>query len=286
MHASLSDAPPSVQVPEPPTSEVRLRVAAPAISAEEALAQCRRVVTSLAARFAHFLGFSSFDDLVQEGSLAVLDAATRWCPDLDSPLPAFAYARVRGRMLRFLSYERRRGLVTARGQLGDRDGITNASTISVDAPLDDDNRRSLHDVMGAPASQEDELGDAEERARIDRAAEELSERDQRVLALVRAGATCEDVGREIGLAASRCAPLIHEVYARLRAVLEGRAPAATNKVGRIEHDGQSLTIAGWARVSGIPYFTLRQRINGGWSIEEALATPVDTRHGRRRGADR
>lgn len=41
------------------------------------------------------------------------------------------------------------------------------------------------------------------------------------------------------------------------------------------HNGETLNISGWADVTGIPYSTIRSRINLlGWTTEEALTTPV------------
>lgn len=46
---------------------------------------------------------------------------------------------------------------------------------------------------------------------------------------------------------------------------------------KIEHNGVTKTMAEWADFSGIPYFTLRARLDTGWPIEIALWTPVRSR---------
>ncbi|MBB4373311.1 hypothetical protein GGD63_006133 [Bradyrhizobium sp. cir1] len=42
----------------------------------------------------------------------------------------------------------------------------------------------------------------------------------------------------------------------------------------IEFRGVSRSLADWARLSGMRSETLAKRLNAGWSVEEALATPV------------
>lgn len=42
----------------------------------------------------------------------------------------------------------------------------------------------------------------------------------------------------------------------------------------IEYNGETKTIAEWARIAGISRGTLRGRIDSGWPIEKALTTPV------------
>lgn len=45
----------------------------------------------------------------------------------------------------------------------------------------------------------------------------------------------------------------------------------------IEFQGRTLSLARWARVLGISKQTLSWRLATGWTIEEALTTPLDTR---------
>lgn len=44
----------------------------------------------------------------------------------------------------------------------------------------------------------------------------------------------------------------------------------------VEFEGESMTIAQWARRKGIPVMALRQRLRHGWSLERALLTPVNS----------
>lgn len=44
------------------------------------------------------------------------------------------------------------------------------------------------------------------------------------------------------------------------------------------HEGETLTLAGWSERLGIPYFTLRTRLDQlGWTVDRALSTPVRRR---------
>lgn len=50
------------------------------------------------------------------------------------------------------------------------------------------------------------------------------------------------------------------------------------QVGRmISHDGQTRSEADWARILSIPRTTIRSRLASGWTPEEALSTPVQSR---------
>jgi len=48
----------------------------------------------------------------------------------------------------------------------------------------------------------------------------------------------------------------------------------TSRNRRVTHDGQTRTLAEWARITGIKYQTLFHRIDTGWPIEKALNRPV------------
>lgn len=47
---------------------------------------------------------------------------------------------------------------------------------------------------------------------------------------------------------------------------------------RLTFDGRSLTIAEWADECGLKYTTLAERLNRGWSVEQALTEPASGRH--------
>lgn len=51
----------------------------------------------------------------------------------------------------------------------------------------------------------------------------------------------------------------------------------------IEHNGERRTISQWARVKGIPRDTLSFRLESGWSVAEAMTTPVKRQKNNRDG---
>lgn len=65
------------------------------------------------------------------------------------------------------------------------------------------------------------------------------------------------------------------IPARKRNVLE-IAPIQ-EKAKRYEHDGHNLTLAQWAERTGISVHTIRSRLGYGWSIADAVETPVRPR---------
>ena len=51
----------------------------------------------------------------------------------------------------------------------------------------------------------------------------------------------------------------------------------TCRVRLFTYNGESRDLAGWARITGMKYITLYQRIENGWDFERAITTPVATR---------
>lgn len=43
-------------------------------------------------------------------------------------------------------------------------------------------------------------------------------------------------------------------------------------------NGETRSVASWARLARMSYSSLRARLKRGWSIERALSTPIDTKH--------
>lgn len=58
----------------------------------------------------------------------------------------------------------------------------------------------------------------------------------------------------------------------------------TSRSRRIRWKGEALTISQWARRLGVQKGALSGRLNAGWSVAEALGTPVGSRGYRRRAA--
>ncbi|MFN3362827.1 MAG: hypothetical protein ACK40W_02610 [Allorhizobium sp.] len=50
-------------------------------------------------------------------------------------------------------------------------------------------------------------------------------------------------------------------------------------IHRLVHNGQSRTLAEWAKALGIQHATLYQRIREGWTVETALNTPLVSKNG-------
>ena len=73
-------------------------------------------------------------------------------------------------------------------------------------------------------------------------------------------------------ASSRCASCTR-AYNRSRN--ESRKPVERGKLYRFR--GLELDLPLWAEESGIPYNTLYARVSRGWSLEDALGTPVGER---------
>jgi hypothetical protein len=42
----------------------------------------------------------------------------------------------------------------------------------------------------------------------------------------------------------------------------------------LEFDGKSLCLQEWAEITGLKRTTIAERINRGWTVEEALTTPI------------
>lgn len=258
---------PATIEPEP-LSGVRLRSvppeAAAGISYEQAIELCGELVRSMARRFSRACR-ADYDDLVQEGWLAVFGIVDRWREDV-GPLVSFAYVRVRGHLCKVVSRSRRRGMSATKGGAHLKDAVT----LSIDVEIDG---RSMHDELGEDAPQEQAMGDAQERAVLQRAIETLGARDREVVRLLNEGHTYDQIGRVLGMNAYKIVPKIHE---HLSSVIEGRTAPKRHKSAnaKLEHDGRSLSILEWARESGIAYGTLQQRLHQGLTLAEALSKPL------------
>jgi hypothetical protein len=50
---------------------------------------------------------------------------------------------------------------------------------------------------------------------------------------------------------------------------------------QIEHNGEAHTLREWARLTGIKYPTLQDRLKRGWSARKTLTTPINERMSRK-----
>lgn len=264
-------------IPAPPPVEARV------------VEECRALVHALAWRAARRSGHDA-DDLVQEAWLAALDAASRWREGEGVPLAAFASIRVRGRLSRAVSRESRRGL-TARGDTGNASGLgfKVGRTTSLDAPIGEDDGGSLHDVLGTDAPQEGRAIDAELAAKLRDAVEHLPARDRDFLEMLSREATHAEIAARLGITSGNVAYHAERVAEGLRAFVEDRSAGnlvvdgRTRRSQALTHDGRTMPLADWARELGVPRRILRKRIATGWTVAEALTTPIDASkrtHGR------
>lgn len=51
----------------------------------------------------------------------------------------------------------------------------------------------------------------------------------------------------------------------------------------ITHDGKTMSLAEWSRLTGVKAATIRARLDVGWSVAKALTTPILKQHGRKVG---
>lgn len=69
---------------------------------------------------------------------------------------------------------------------------------------------------------------------------------------------------------------VYAMYQRLERKKMTLEEALTFKIPLYEYDGKSLSIEDWSKEVGIKANTIAKRLEYGWTIEEALTTPVDT----------
>lgn len=70
-----------------------------------------------------------------------------------------------------------------------------------------------------------------------------------------------------------CGPASRQPNCRWATAIEQGSNKTNNR--RLAFEGRNLTIAEWARETGLDYRTIRGRIENGWSIKEALTRPLD-----------
>lgn len=236
-----------------------------------AVAECGALVRSLARSFVRF---AEFDDLVQEGFLALFGILPGWREELGS-LASYAYRRIRGHLFNVTKRERRRGMTVGRGGANEKGnvGVRNTASTSIDL-----------EPFAVEATQEDELGAAEERALMAKGIELLDPRDRQVLELRNAGDDTLEIAKRIGVSHTRVNQIEVEIEERLRAFVEtGRAPRERKRRG-ITHNGETKSLNAWAREYGIGDGTLWLRLKLGWPMARALTTPIAVRRAGRRPA--
>ncbi len=258
-------------IPAPPPVE--------AMTYERAVAECTPIVLSTARRYSRMYG-QAIDDLAQEGFVELFDIVEKWKHFTgDVPFRIFAFMRLRWSISACAKREKYQGM-TARGRGHASLGLASTCTASLDEERDEGG--SLHDVLGEGAAQENALSAAEELAAMRRAMSALSAEDLKVLAMIDDGRSHEEIGVALNLTTSRVNNLRTEIQDRLRrAVLGDRAPDLRRryqprraKVVHYEHDGETRSLLGWSKVSGINPRTLRARLDHAWTLADALNTPT------------
>lgn len=262
----------TIPAPAPPESETRLCAAAPAITPDEAMAQCRSVVFHHASRYARAVPRELFDEIVNEGWKAVFVALAHWRPEL-GPLASYAFIAVQRGMSRFVAKEYRRG-------------VTRTTRATVRRSLDEDvvEGLTLHELVADEAADEgfDAVEAANASAKMRGALDKLAPRDRRAVEMLLDGHTFAEIRAVLGIGPTWGSTFMHECARRARDAASGRQPAQRKNTDKITHEGQSLTLAEWSRVTGIAYSALYARLQKGWSVGDTLTKPSMKRPGWRR----
>jgi RNA polymerase sigma factor (sigma-70 family) len=279
-HALVTDEP---EAPAPPQSERRLRsVPPPRMTYEQALAEAGSYVESFARRYARF-GVADYDDCLQQARLAVMTASSTWLPEGGASFVTWAIRAIRSKLGYLLSLERRKGLTGRGGRVrgaADELGRTRGLTSSMDAPIGEE--RSLHDVVGTPAEQEDAAGEAEINEKIRAAVERLPERDRMIWTLSNEGLPACELGPLVGLTGRAIPYRLEKIADEIQTLIEtGEGdPGHDNRDNRsqiLTHDGVTLSLPEWARRLGVLPRVLSVRLQQGWSVERTLTTPKKNR---------
>jgi RNA polymerase sigma-70 factor (ECF subfamily) len=150
-------------------------------------------------------------------------------------------------------------------------------TRSIDAELGEDGA-TLHDLVGAPASQEHRVELSEAREAIER----LPARERQIVLRRAVGHLVEDIAADLGL--SQCyVSQIHGEVTDGGAIAQPKrretyevAPAQPQPTEKPDADPapakpKRRPLTEIAREAGISYGALQQRLRAGWTMDEALA---------------
>jgi RNA polymerase sigma factor (sigma-70 family) len=203
-------------VPDAPESRTRLK-AAPCISGAQ-IREHEALIQSVAQRFP--VSRADYDDLMQEGRIALFFALRDWRPEGGASFGTFAYARVMFAMRSLRQRSRRLGLTGGHGRRFKHD----VSTPSMDAPVDEDGR-SLHDTLGESAAQEDRFVEAEVHAQLRAAIATLPEAQRRVIEARLEGASLEMIGDRVEVSKQRIHQIERGILEKLQMRLSERVKA-------------------------------------------------------------
>jgi RNA polymerase sigma factor (sigma-70 family) len=177
----------------------------------ETMAHHQTMVTKMADRYARAFRMVDRDDLIQEGMVALLAAARNYDRNRGASLSTYAWPRVKQSMRRHI------GLNPLTHKLEPKD-----RHMRLDVPFRQDDDRTLLDVLGTSATQEESRMATENRKAIIDALDCLNEKeraavvgrffDERVMA---------DIASDLGLTRQRVEQLEKVALGKLRARLLG-----------------------------------------------------------------
>jgi RNA polymerase sigma factor (sigma-70 family) len=198
----------NVTAPAPPASATQL-------NPSQVLKNHEKWIRSIARKYAGTGGAVLFDDLVQEGFMALALAMKTWSPDGGASLTTYARDPVRTAMLRHATREKSCGMNRRAGRMK----ATNIYAQSMDAPASVHDDSNLHDTLaGEQASPEDEMIAAERVAMVRAALETVPERDRSIVRDAMSGDEYRTIGRRLGVSKSR----VEQVVAKWLPVLRKR----------------------------------------------------------------
>lgn len=131
------------------------------------------------------------EDLVQEATIGLVDAATQWRPDGGAAFLTYARMHIFGRLSRWRFLARRRGLT------GEGAKDTHQDSIDATAGTDEDGGGELDALVDAPIAEDAAIA-AEHAQLFNRAIATLPERQREIIALYREGETLEEIGARYG----------------------------------------------------------------------------------------
>jgi RNA polymerase sigma factor (sigma-70 family) len=181
---------PNVQatIPAPPPEDL--------MTFDRAIEKARPLVRSIAKRFA---GSESFDDLMQEGFVGVMQAAATWHPDRGASFRTWAFRWIWGAIHDASQRARLRGLTRQGGKASLRQSVMRLT--SFDASYEDD--ETLHDVIGEEAMQEETIAIMRARVALASALPSLSEEHSAVVEATCAGLIPREIVEEISMSRTR-----------------------------------------------------------------------------------
>ncbi len=155
-------------------------------------------VRKLASRYARAKDGALFDDLVQEGSIAVLRAMRTWRPDGGASLVTYAWQKVRQRMVRRMI---RSSVVCRSISDAEKKKVGEAPRIASMDAMHGEDGQTLHDHVdfSTPADQEDACSGEERAAAVRKVMATLPDRDAAIVMAVMEGNDYRTIAHDLGI---------------------------------------------------------------------------------------